>query len=68
MAEQAIIERKPSVLQRTGLSNSSLYEEIKRDRFPKPVRIGARAVGWVSTEVDDWIEQRIAQRDQGQVA
>lgn len=58
------IERKPEVLARTGLSNSTLYDEIAAGRFPKPIKIGARAVGWVSSEVDAWIEQRIEQRDQ----
>lgn len=65
MQKQVAIERKPSVLQRTGMSNSTLYEEVAAGRFPKPVKIGARSVGWVSTEVDAWIEQRIQQRDQG---
>jgi prophage regulatory protein len=31
--------------------------------FPRPVRIGKRAVGWVESEVDGWIEARIAERD-----
>lgn len=64
MQKQVAIERKPSVLQRTGMSNSTLYEEVAAGRFPKPVKIGARSVGWISTEVDAWIEQRIEQRDQ----
>lgn len=64
MQKQVAIERKPSVLQRTGMSNSTLYEEVAAGRFPKPVKIGARSVGWISTEVDAWIEQRIQQRDQ----
>jgi len=64
MQKQVAIERKPSVLQRTGMSNSTLYEEVAAGRFPRPVKIGARSVGWISTEVDAWIEQRIQQRDQ----
>lgn len=62
------IERKDEVLGRTGLSNSSLYERVQAGTFPKPVKIGARAVGWVSDEVDQWIDQRIAERDQAVAA
>ncbi len=31
--------------------------------FPKRVRLGAARVGWVEQEVEDWIKQRIAERD-----
>jgi len=58
------IERKPAVLKRCGFSNSTLYELISAGEFPRPVRIGARAVGWVSAEVDAWLAARIAERDQ----
>ena len=32
-------------------------------RFPRPVKIGPRAVAWVESEIDDWLRQRIADRD-----
>lgn len=32
-------------------------------QFPKRVRLGQGRVGWVETEVDDWLSERIAQRD-----
>ena len=64
MPDNYSLERKPSVLDRTGLSNSTLYDEINAGRFPRPVKIGARSVGWVKSEVDEWIAQRIAKRDQ----
>jgi prophage regulatory protein len=51
--------RRPQVEQRTGLSRSSLYEYIKDGRFPPPVPLGPRAVGWLESEVSDWINARV---------
>lgn len=47
----------------TGLGRSSIYKFISEDTFPKSVSLGDRAVGWVSTEVEDWIRLRILVRD-----
>ncbi|WP_405238894.1 helix-turn-helix transcriptional regulator [Lentisalinibacter orientalis] len=57
------ILRKPEVLKRTGHSHSALYEAIAEGRFPKPVKLGPRASGWVESEVDAYIESLIQQRD-----
>ena len=53
-----------SVLAKTGLAQSSLYDLIARGEFPKPVPLSERRVAWLLDEVDLWIEQRIAIRDQ----
>ena len=53
------ILRLPSVISKTGKSRSSLYLMIANDDFPKPIKLGKRSVGWIETEVDHWIEQRI---------
>ena len=52
------IERLPSVIERTGLSRSSIYALIPKDEFPKPVKLSARAIGFISEEVDAWIATR----------
>lgn len=52
------IERKPSVLERTGLSHSALHREIAAGRFPRPRRLTERTSGWLSDEVDAWIRSR----------
>ena len=52
--------RRRKVQQRTGLAKSTLYTQIKAGTFPKPVKIGDRAVGWVESEVAEWQRQRIA--------
>lgn len=56
----AILRRK-QVEARTGLSRSSIYLAISRGNFPTPVRIGPRAVGWVESEISQWLAQRIEQ-------
>ena len=51
--------RLPEVLARTGLSRSTIYVRLDQGRFPRPVSLGGRAVGWIEAEVDEWIRQRI---------
>lgn len=53
------ILRLPQVQQVTGLSKSSIYAFVKEGRFPAPVQLSARAVGWSSSSVQEWIRQRI---------
>ena len=52
--------RLPEVLARTGLSRSTIHVRLEQGRFPRPVSLGGRAVGWIEAEVDEWIRQRIA--------
>lgn len=52
--------RRPVVEARTGLPKSSLYALIAKGDFPKPIKIGARAVGWLDADVNDWIEKQVA--------
>jgi prophage regulatory protein len=56
------ILRLPNVLDRTGLSRSTVYQRVSEGRFPKPVSLGARAVGWIETEVEEWIARQIEVR------
>lgn len=53
------ILRLPAVKARTGLSRSTIYLRISEGRFPKPVSLGARAVGWVDEEIDNWLNKQI---------
>ncbi len=57
--------RLPSVLDRTGMRRSLLYEEMAEGRFPASVKLSGRAVAWPSDEIDAWIAERIAHRDNG---
>jgi prophage regulatory protein len=53
------ILRLPNVLDRAGLSRSTVYQWISEGRFPKPVSLGARAVGWVESDIEEWIGRQI---------
>lgn len=64
MAEQQQnlnILRRKAVEARVGLSRSSIYELVSAGKFPRPISLGARTVGWLESEINDWIEQRIAE-------
>jgi prophage regulatory protein len=54
--------RLPEVKVRVGLSRSTIYQAIQRQEFPSPIPIGARAVGWLESEIAEWLTGRIAQR------
>ena len=53
------ILRMPEVKQRIGLSRSLIYLMVGRGEFPRPIKIGARASGWVEAEIDAWLAERL---------
>ena len=53
------ILRLPNVKARTGLSRSTIYLRISEGSFPKPISLGERAVGWLESDIQDWIQKRI---------
>ena len=58
------ILRLPEVIARTGLGRSTIYLYISKGLFPEPIRLGERAVGWDSRDVESWLEsRRIASQD-----
>mgnify|MGYP003625688216 CR=1 FL=1 len=57
------ILRLKDVISQTGLARSTIYKYIDAGSFPKPVPLGGRSVGWVQSEVQDWIAHAIQQRD-----
>lgn len=59
------ILRLPDVKQRTGLSRSSIYLRMKLKQFPRQISLGGSAVGWVESEIQEWIEQHIASSREG---
>ena len=56
------ILRRREVEARTGIARSTIYQLVSEKRFPAPVRLGERSVGWVEAEVDAWLSERIAAR------
>lgn len=54
--------RLPDVKNRTGLSRSSIYAKIKQGIFPKYINLSSRSVGWLESEINEWIIARINTR------
>lgn len=50
------------VCRKVKFSKTTLYDLIKNDGFPKPIKVGAKSV-WVEAEIDQWIESKISSRD-----
>ena len=59
MSNSTSILRLPIVKARTGLSRSTIYQRVADGNFPKPVNLGARAVGWLEAEIDAWLSAQI---------
>lgn len=53
------ILRRPDVETLVGLSRSTLYAMIAEGSFPKPIKLGKRAVGWRAADLDAWLEARV---------
>ncbi len=53
------ILRLPAVMASIGLSRSSIYLRVAEGTFPKPVSLGARAVGWLESDIQEWLRQRV---------
>jgi prophage regulatory protein len=62
------ILRLPQVEEATGESRSTIYKRISEGEFPKPVKLGAKSVGWVEDEISAYNEARIARRDSERAA
>ncbi|MDB0012017.1 AlpA family phage regulatory protein [Paracoccaceae bacterium] len=58
------IYRLPEVMEMTGLSRSSIYLRISTDEFPKPVKIGRRAIGWPEESIIAWQAKMMEAQDE----
>lgn len=54
-----VIKRLSGVKSMTGLSRSSIYLMMRAGTFPKNISLGARAVGWLESDIQAWIDSRI---------
>jgi len=60
---QTRLIRLNEVQKMTGLSKSGIYKYHLENRFPQNVSLGGRSVAWVESEIEQWIENVIGQRD-----
>ncbi|MFS8150151.1 helix-turn-helix transcriptional regulator [Halomonas sp. 86] len=56
--------RIKDVMERTGLARSTIYKYINLGQFPQPIKLGTRAVAWVESEIDTWINDSIKRRNE----
>jgi len=56
------IIRIKTVLDRTGLTRSTLYRKVQAGSFPKQIAIGTRCTGWRESAVDEWLKDPIFYR------
>jgi prophage regulatory protein len=58
-----LVFRKSKVSNMVGLSKVHIMRLVKQGDFPTPIRLGANSIGWLSTDVDAWIESKVVERD-----
>ena len=51
--------RLPSVKESVALSRTSIYRLISLGQFPKPINLGARAVAWLESDINAWIQTKV---------
>lgn len=55
--------RLAQVMDSTGLGRSTIYKYISEGKFPTPLQLSERCVGWLESEVQQWIQSRLDMRD-----
>ena len=61
--EKISILRRKKVEERTGLKRSTMYLYIAQGVFPPPIILGPRSAGWIESEIDEWLNERVVRRD-----
>lgn len=54
--------RLNAVIAMTGLPRSTIYLYMKKDAFPKSIKLGERSVGWLEEEIQIWISEKQGER------
>jgi prophage regulatory protein len=63
------ILRLKQLTERIGLGRSTIYDRMNVHSprydatFPKPIKLGAAAIGWIDSEITSWIEQRMTAKE-----
>ena len=56
------IIRLPKTIQKTGLSRSTIYALVTRGEFPQQIKLSPRTMGFLESEVDQWLADKAANR------
>ncbi|MGE8685114.1 MAG: helix-turn-helix transcriptional regulator [Acinetobacter sp.] len=65
--EKTRLIRRKEVQIKTGLGASSIYALMKQGTFPYPIHLSIRRVAWIESEIDSWIEDRIAKNNNSKI-
>ncbi|WP_192483560.1 MULTISPECIES: helix-turn-helix transcriptional regulator [Cysteiniphilum] len=57
------IIKLPCVVEKTSLSTASIYRLAKEGKFPAPIKLSERSSGWLESDINQWIDNRIKARD-----
>jgi|TARA_R110002073_G_scaffold288137_1_gene452882 prophage regulatory protein len=52
------------VAKEINVSVPQVYKLVSLGRFPKPIKLGERGSGWLTSEIDDWLQSRVDARDE----
>ena len=63
MSTSNTIIRLPAVIKKTGLSRSTIYNLVGANQFPPRIKLGPRSMGFLESEVDAWLSEKIAARN-----
>jgi len=55
--------RLAEVMEKTGLARSTIYKYADLGRFPRPISLGGKSVGWIDSEIHEWLQEKQVDRD-----
>ena len=53
------------VAEELNVSVQQIYKLVSKGRFPKPIKLGERGSGWLTSEIDAWLQSKVDARDEG---
>jgi prophage regulatory protein len=58
-ASQIRMIRLTQVMDKIGMGRSWVYQAMNEGKFPRPITFGGRAIAWIESEVDGWLESQV---------
>ena len=55
--------RLAEVIEKTGLARATIYKYADLGRFPSPISLGGRSVGWIDSIIHEWLHEKQVERD-----
>jgi len=55
--------RVAEVIEKTGLARSTVYKYVDLGMFPRPISLGGKSVGWIDSEIHEWLQEKQIERD-----